>query len=154
MFTVTKQKVSDGLLVELQGSLEEHMNLDEQIGVFDGALTVNCRGITRINSVGVKIWMRYFQTIAQRGHKIKYVECPPAIVEQLNLISNFSCEGEVVSILLPYSCTVCNNDFVAKVGVAELKENNCIVPSAKCEKPDCGAQFDDDPNEYLYFMQD
>ena len=154
MFTIKKQVTERGLTVELQGSLEEQLTLEEQIGEFKGDLMVNCRGITRLNSVGVKMWMRYFQTLKNRGVNFKFAECPPAIVEQLNLISNFSCGGEVLSILLPFSCDKCANDFVANVSTQELKANQLILPKVKCEKPDCGAQFDDDPSEYLYFLED
>lgn len=154
MFTVKKQQTDKGLLVELQGSLEEQVALEQQIGDIRGELIVNCRGITRMNSVGVKMWMRYFQALKTRGQPFKFTECPPAVVEQLNLISNFACGGEVLSVLLPFSCVKCQNDFVANVGVQELKANQLIIPNVKCEKADCGAQFDDDPTEYLYFLED
>jgi hypothetical protein len=70
------------------------------------------------------------------------------------MISNFACGGEVVSILLPYSCTKCQNEFVANCKTEDLKANGLKVPDAKCEKTDCGAVFDDDPEEYLYFLED
>jgi anti-anti-sigma regulatory factor len=154
LFTVKRSQTDKGTLVELQGSLEEQVNLEQQIGELKGELTINCRGVTRINSVGVKMWMRYFQALKTRGQVFRFIECPPALVEQLNLISNFACGGDVVSVLLPFSCVKCQNDFVANVGTAELKANQLLIPTVKCEKTDCGATFDDDPTEYLYFLED
>ena len=154
MLTVNKQEVKGGLLVEFSGTIEENVNFEELIGIFQGELSVKCRGITRINSVGVKTWMRYFQGLKAQGKVFKFIECSHPIIEQLNMISNFSCGGEVVSILLPFSCGVCQKEFVALSTTAELKANGLEVPPVKCEKPNCGAQFDDDPEEYLYFLQE
>src|SRR5687767_6494785 len=86
LFTVKRSQTDKGTLIELQGSLEEQVNLEQQIGEIKGDLTINCRGITRMNSVGVKMWMRYFQTLKTRGQNFRFTECPPAVVEQLNLI--------------------------------------------------------------------
>jgi anti-anti-sigma regulatory factor len=153
MFTVTKEKQGSTILVKLVGSMEEQVNLETQIGPVDADLIVNCRGVTRINSVGVKMWMRYFQNLREQGRRFKFMECSPAIVEQLNLISNFSCGGEVESILLPFSCVKCKSDFVANMATKELKKAQLLIPAVKCEKPECAATFDDDPDEYLFFLQ-
>ncbi|MBS1959385.1 MAG: hypothetical protein JST80_07940 [Bdellovibrionales bacterium] len=154
MLTVNKQQTERGMMVDLNGTIEENVNFEQLIGAFQGDLTVKCRGITRINSVGVKTWMRYFQNLKMQGKNFKFIECPQPIIEQLNMISNFACGGEVVSILLPFSCLKCQNEFVANLQTAELKVNNLQIPNVKCEKTECGARFDDDPDEYLYFLED
>ena len=154
MLTVNKQEVGDGLLVELNGTIEENVNFEQLIGGFEGELTVKCRGITRINSVGVKTWMRYFQNLKMQGKLFKFIECSHPIIEQLNMILNFASGGEVVSILLPFSCVKCKNEFVANVKTSELKANKLKIPAVKCEKPVCSAKFDDDPEEYLYFLEE
>jgi hypothetical protein len=154
VLAVTKHEVPSGLMVELNGTIEENVDLEALIGSFQGELTVKCRGITRINSVGLKTWIRYFQEIRNQGKVFRFIECSHPVIEQLNMISNFACGGEVVSILLPYSCTKCQNEFVANCKTEDLKANGLKVPDAKCEKTDCGAVFDDDPEEYLYFLED
>ena len=154
MLSVNKHKTDHGLEVELSGTIEENVNFDQLIGQFTGELIVKCRGITRINSVGVKTWMRYFQTIKAQGFLFKFIDCSNPIIEQLNMISNFACGGEVVSILLPFSCLRCQSEFVASCKTSELKANNLKIPAVKCEKPECAAQFDDDPEEYLYFLEE
>ena len=154
MLTIRKQQTKEGPLVELSGTIEESVNFEQLIGSVDGVLTVKCRGITRINSVGVKTWMKYFQSLKAQGIRFRFIECSYSVIEQLNMISNFACGGEVVSILLPFSCVACENEFVACCNTAELKASNLQVPKAKCERPNCGAQFDDDPEEYFYFLED
>lgn len=154
MLTVNRQDIEQGVLVELSGTIEENVDFDQLIGPFQGKLTVKCRGITRINSVGVKTWMRYFQGLRTQGKEFEFIECSHPVIEQLNMISNFACGGEIVSVLLPFSCMKCQNEFVANCSTAELKKSNLQVPELKCEKTGCDAQFDDDPDEYLYFLEE
>ena len=151
---MNKQQTKVGMLIELSGAIEESVNFDQLIGSHTGELTLNCRGVTRINSVGVKTWIRYFQNLKQQGKKFKFIEVSYAVTEQLNLISNFSCGGEVESILLPFSCIQCQTEFVASVKTSALKANGLKVPKVKCEKNECPAEFDDDPEEYFYFLED
>ena len=154
MLTVNKQQTKSGLSVELSGAIEETVHFDELIGPVQGELIVKCRGITRINSIGVKTWIKYFQDLKTHGVNFTFTECSYSIVEQLNMISNFACGGEVVSVLLPFSCLKCQNEFVATCKTEDLKANKLQIPNVKCEKVDCGAQFDDNPNEYLYFLEE
>lgn len=152
MLTVNKQQAEGGLAVELNGTIEENVNFEQLIGPFTGNLIVKCRGITRINSVGVKTWMRYFQGLKAQGKTFKFIECPQPVIEQLNMISNFACGGDVISVLLPFSCMKCQNEFVANIQTQELRAGGLQVPAVKCEKVECAARFDDDPDEYLYFL--
>jgi anti-anti-sigma regulatory factor len=154
MLTVNKKQSKSGLLVELSGAIEENVHFEQLIGNFEGDLSVNCRGVTRINSVGVKTWIRYFQNLKLQGKVFQFVEVSYPLIEQLNMISNFAAGGEVESILLPFSCIKCQNEFVASCKTAELKAHQLKIPRVKCEKTDCAALFDDDPEEYLYFLQD
>lgn len=154
MITINKQQTPDGLVVELAGAIEENVHLEQMIGPVKGNLVVNCGAVTRINSVGVKTWMKYFQGLKAQGVQFKFVECSYPIIEQLNMISNFSCGGEVESILLPYSCIKCQNEFVATCLTSDLKASGLQVPEARCDRTDCAAQFDDDPEEYFYFLED
>jgi hypothetical protein len=153
MLNVNKQQTPQGLLISFSGTIEESVNFDQLIGPFTGELTVNCRGVTRINSVGVKTWMRYFQGLKSQGKTFHFIECAHPVIEQLNMISNFACGGNVVSILLPFSCVKCQTEFVANCKTADLKANGLKIPAVKCEQDECRAQFDDDPDEYLYFLE-
>ncbi len=154
MLTVNKQQTKAGLAVELSGTIEESVDFEHLIGPFSGELLVNCKKITRINSVGVKTWMRYFLGLRGKNIGVKFFDCSYAVIEQLNMVSNFACGGEVVSILLPFSCIKCQNEFVASCNTAELKANDLKIPAVKCEKTECAARFDDEPSEYLYFLED
>lgn len=152
MLNVAKDQKGNVLTAHLSGSIEESVNFSTLIGAPPSELHVNCKGITRINSVGVKAWISYFQGVSSKGVKLKFVECSTAIVEQINLISNFTCGGEVVSVFVPFSCEACNAELVGLFFADAIKKLNYKLPDLKCTKCGNKAVFDDIPEEYFNFL--
>ena len=152
MINITKQNSGSALLVRLSGSIEESVNFDQQIGPPPAELIVNCKEVSRINSIGVKAWIRYFQTCQAKKTKLKFVECSTAIVEQINLISNFICGGEVESIFVPFSCSTCKSELVGLFKVEDLKNLQFKLPDLKCTKCGGNVLFDDILEEYFGFL--
>jgi anti-anti-sigma regulatory factor len=154
MVNITKNQQNDTLLVKISGSIEENVDFGQLIGIpTTPKMDVVLREVLRINSVGVKSWIKYFQSIAQKGIQLRFLECSTAIVEQINLISNFTCGGTVESIFVPFCCTKCNTELLGLFRCEDLKKINFELPNLKCSK--CGgvAQFDDIPEEYFGFLQ-
>jgi hypothetical protein len=114
---------------------------------------VNCKEVPRINSVGVKAWIKYFQAATSAGTKLKFTDCSTAIVEQINLISNFTCGGEVESVYVPFACTNCKSELVGLFKVPDLKQFGQDIPELKCTKCGGKAVFDDIPEEYFGFLE-
>jgi anti-anti-sigma regulatory factor len=152
LVNVVKEQKGSALVVRLTGSIEESVNFDQLIGPPPGELWVNCKEIPRINSVGVKAWIKYFQGAQQKGTKLKFEECSIAIVEQINLISNFTCGGEVQSIYVPFAYGKCGAELVGLFTQDALKKVNFQIPPLKCTKCGGEAAFDDIPEEYFSFM--
>lgn len=152
MVNVSKEQQGEVLVVKLVGSIEESVDFEQLIGPVSKEIQVNCKGVTRINSVGVKAWIKYFQALKARGVNVRFAECSMAIIEQINLISNFLSGGEVLSLYVPFLCENCKAEFVALFTVEMVKKLNFKMPFAKC--PKCGgkAVFDDIPDEYFYFL--
>jgi hypothetical protein len=134
------------------GSIEESVNFDQLLGPPQPEMEINCKEIPRINSVGVKGWIKYFQSCQAKGSKLRFVECSTAIVEQINLISNFICGGVVESIFVPFSCTGCKGELVGLFKTADLKKLQLKLPDLKCTKCGNKAVFDDIPEEYFGFL--
>lgn len=152
MVNVVKEQKGNLLEVRLSGSIEESVNFDQLIGTPPAELRVNCKEVPRINSVGVKAWIKYFQAAQAKGTRLLFAECSTAIVEQINLISNFTCGGEVESIYVPFSCGNCKSELVGLFKTGDLRKLNLKIPDLKCSK--CGgvATFDDIPEEYFGFL--
>lgn len=152
MINVTKEQKDGALIVRLAGSIEENVDFAKLVGATGPEVHVNCKAVQRINSVGVKAWIQYFQGLVSGGTKIKFQECSTAIVEQINLISNFTCGGEVESIYVPFSCESCKSELVGLFKTEAIKKLNFNLPPLKCSKCSGNAQFDDIPEEYFGFL--
>lgn len=149
---VVKEQKDDALVVRLSGSIEESVNFEQLIGEPAGELHVYLKEVPRINSVGVKAWIKYFENLRSKGKRLKFFECSTAIVEQINLISNFTGPGEVQTIYVPFSCTNCNTELVGLFKAEDLKKLNLKLPDLKCSKCGGSAVFDDIPEEYFGFL--
>jgi anti-anti-sigma regulatory factor len=152
VLNATKNQVGNVQVVRLSGAIEESANFDNLIGSVVGELHVNCKEVPRINSVGVKGWIKYFQALQTKGVKLKFIECSTAIVEQANLISNFTCGGTIESIYVPFACESCRTELIGLFKTEDLKKLNFELPALKCSK--CGGKtvFDDIPEEYFGFL--
>ena len=152
MVNVVKELKGNVLVVRLIGAIEESVNFDQMIGPTPGEMFINCKEVPRINSVGVKGWIKYFQGAVSKGTKLKFLECSTAIVEQINLISNFTCGGVVESIYVPFACTNCKSELIGLFKAEDLKKLNLKLPDLKCSKCGGSAVFDDIPEEYFSFL--
>ncbi len=152
MVNVAKEQKGTALVVRLSGSIEENVNFEQLIGPPPGELHVVCKEITRINSVGVKSWIKFFSGAQAKGTKIRFQDCSTAIVEQINLISNFTAGGVVESIYVPFSCGGCKSELVGLFKCEDLKKLNFKLPELKCSKCAGKAVFDDIPEEYFAFL--
>jgi anti-anti-sigma regulatory factor/DNA-directed RNA polymerase subunit RPC12/RpoP len=152
MIKVAKEVNGNVLTLRLSGSIEETVNLDEMVGPTPGEVRVDCKEITRINSVGVKGWIKYFQTLQNKSTKLTFFQCSTAIVEQINLISNFTCGGSVESIYVPFACTNCKAELIALFRTADLNPSSIQLPELKCTKCTNKAVFDDIEEEYFAFL--
>ena len=152
MVKVSKEDRGGITVIRLSGSIEESTNFDQLIGVTAGEVHVNTKEVPRINSVGVKAWIRYFQDLKAKGTRLKFVECSTAIVEQINLISNFTAGGTVENLFVPFSCKTCKSELVGLFKPQDIKKLSFELPDLKCTK--CGglASFDDIPDEYFGFL--
>lgn len=152
MLKVTKEQKGSATEVKLSGSIEESVNFEALMGAPTGELILHCKEINRINSIGVKGWIKYFQALNSNGVKLKFIECSTAIVEQINLISNFTCGGVVESIYVPFACSSCKTELIALFKVADLKSGGIQLPELKCTKCSGKAVFDDIEEEYFAFL--
>lgn len=152
MLKVQREKNESGLVLKLSGVLEESLILDDIFGPPEPEMNVFCKEVLRINSVGVKAWIKYFQKAASLGSKLKFHECSPTIVEQINNISNFTCGGDVVSMCLPFICENCGVEYTISYRTDEVKAANFEIIAPKCTKCGGNVVFDDIPEEFFSFM--
>lgn len=152
MATATKEQKGSVTVVKLSGAIDEATDFNALIGPPSGSLVVYSRGVTRINSVGVKNWIRFFAALQQKGIPFSFEELGAPLVENSNMVQNFTCGGPVFSVAIPYECKACGANLTSAMKTADIKAAGFRIPVAKC--PKCGgqAEFDDVAEEYFAFL--
>jgi anti-anti-sigma regulatory factor len=149
---IIKEQKNGALFVRIIGTVDENTSFEQMIGPPSQPLIINCKEVSRINSIGVKTWIKYFHNYQAKNIGLTLTECSTAIIEQMNLIANFSCGAKVESIYVPFLCSHCRNEMVALYRTEEIKKLKFEIPKVKCTKCGKPAEFDDTAEEFFTFL--
>src|SRR5262245_29793597 len=93
--------------VTLVGVVDENADL-ALLGTLGGRpIRVNMRGVRRINSFGVRVWMDMIRRVP-RDVDITFVQCPPPVIDQCNMVAGFLGHGRLESFYAPMTCSECD----------------------------------------------
>jgi len=139
----------------LAGAIDESADLMALLARAQGGrLVLDLGGVTFINSLGVRDWIRMQATATQQGVSIELRRVAEVLIHQLNMIIATRGTARVTSFFAPYACDRCGReesllvDAVANAaGLANLQP-----PPMTC--PECGGQmaFNDFPERYFSFL--
>jgi anti-anti-sigma regulatory factor/endogenous inhibitor of DNA gyrase (YacG/DUF329 family) len=151
--SIRKEQKGDCLQIHLSGALDENLSWERELGPVNiKAVHINCKEVTRINAVGARSWIRYLQDLRNKGIEISFVQCSTAVIEQMNLISNFNCGGRVESLAIPFFCAGCRTDLVAWLRTQQIERIRNRIPDMKCPKCEGKVKFDDIAEDYFGFL--
>ena len=141
------------VVLALSGELNEKSNLVPNQLQLPDELVIDLAGIVRINSWGVRHWLRFLTALRQAGKRFTLERCSVPVVTQLNMVANFGGGAEVRSIYAPYHCPRCARDAQRLI---ELGPDAPEQIQAPFPCPRCGTQmeFDDLPEAYLTFQRE
>lgn len=132
----------------LSGTLDEHSQLN-QLDALQGAVVINWRGVSRLNSCGVRDWIEWTKKI--QSTSLAYEECSMVVVKQLNAVPDFQGKAKVLSFFAPYFCEACDQEAMALLKTEQVKHGHAPqVQCPKCKKP---MNFDAIPAQYLGFLK-
>lgn len=157
--TQTSDPILPQFEVDLEGDITDGSDLGAKftgLPLPPGAiLRVHCSQVRYINSIGVKQWVLLFEGYRVEGARLTFHGCSPAIVSQLNLMGNFIRKDEIESLQLPFLCPNCQREQLIERTVAELKPEPTgamKLPEPPCESCATPLAFDENPVEYLHFL--
>ncbi len=139
--------------VRLWIDIDESTALDEHIPSSLPSVEIDCEGVKRINSSGVRLWIDYFSRLRADGTRLSFRNCAPPLVEQWSMIPNFLVKSEVKSVLVPFRCSACAKAFNQPYTLDELGSldvDRLQMPCLACSQP---AEFEDIPDEYFVFLK-
>ena len=143
-----------GLTVIFAGDVDENADFAALRPQLQGRVTFDLADVRRINSCGVREWVNFHRELVDfPSLSLSYRACSPAVVQQLNTISNFRGPALIESFLVPYVCESCNGEEVRLVTVAPHAPSTAL-PDFPCVR--CGAKLvlDDLPDRYLSFLRE
>jgi anti-anti-sigma regulatory factor len=147
------EEVGSVFIVRLKGQITEDSALLEVLAQSQGReVIVDSSGLTRINSCGVRDWVRWVKGLEERSNHMSFIRCSPVVVAQLNMISNFAGAGNVLSIQAPFLCTECSEEKFIVLESRDLAASSAL-PEVSCTS--CGAimEFDEIPESYFEFAK-
>src|SRR4051812_24708825 len=143
----------DALL--LAGSIDESADLHELIGrARNGKLVLDLGGVTFINSLGVRDWIR-MQAAAQKGGlDVELRRVAEVIVHQLNMIIATRGNARVTSFFAPYACDACGREESLLIDAVANQAALVSLQPPPMTCPECSAQmaFNDFPERYFSFL--
>jgi predicted RNA-binding Zn-ribbon protein involved in translation (DUF1610 family)/anti-anti-sigma regulatory factor len=151
--TATISATAEGPSLALSGRLDESAPLPQLLGQLAavGSVTVDTDGVTFVNSVGIREWIRLLHAFGARGQPVVLVRLADVLVTQMNMLSDLRGRAEVRSFHAPYACPACGAedepvvDAIAHRGMLAAGQ----APPLPC--PECGAAMalGDFPERYL-----
>ena len=144
----------EGQLV-LAGSIDESSELDALLDRAQrGALVLDLAGVTFINSLGVRDWIRMLAAAARRTIAIELRRVSEPIIHQLNIIIATRGSARVRSFYAPYACDACGREESLLVDVdaygAQLAK--LVPPPMTCPECRSAMAFNDFPERYFSFL--
>ncbi len=153
MFKAEAEQQGTRLNLRFLGTVDETFRLEAIDPRKVKELHVHCKGVVRINSMGVKAWFKFFQAVQGQKIPVTFHECSTAVVEHFNQTQGSLAGAKVESVMVPFSCDACHSDLVGFFRVEALRKAGFEVPPLDCPKCGGSAHLDDFPDEYFGFLK-
>ena len=137
----------------LAGVIDETANLARLVDhASDGQLVLDLAGITFINSLGIRNWIRMQQAAEAAKLRIELRRVAEPIVHQLNIMPAARGVSIVTSFYATYVCDDCDGESPMLIDVRTHGANlaRMRAPAATC--PDCNHDMQLAESPELYFM--
>jgi anti-anti-sigma regulatory factor len=148
----------DGVtFLKIRGVVDEDNTLAKSLRRIEGdTVVIDLEGVVRINSCGVRDWVNWLNDLESRGKRVVMARCSPCIVNQINLVNNFTGAGMVKSFFAPYYCGRCDREQLKLLQVESF--SGMPAPHApdcrgeNCNEVQCEMEFDDIEQSYFAFL--
>lgn len=153
--TITTAAEPGGAVLSLAGSLDETAALPElPARAAGGRLVLDLGGVTFINSLGVRDWIRLQAAAQAAGVDVELRRVSEPIVHQLNMIIAARGAARVTSFYAPYACDACGREESLLIEVAAHRELLLRLEAPPMTCPECAAPmaFNDFPERYFALL--
>ena len=143
-------KDGDKTRVFLTGVIDEDSVLGH-IEKIQTPIILNFKGLTGLNSVGIRIFMKTLEVVSSRG--LYFEECPAIVVRQMSMVPMFMGKAKVLSVYAPFVCVACEAEKMILLSQEKFANGKLDLPAnLDCEYCKQGKmEFDGNPAKYFAF---
>jgi anti-anti-sigma regulatory factor len=145
----------EGGALLLAGSIDESADLMSLLSRAQGGrLVLDLAGVTFINSLGVRDWIRFQSTATQQAIAVELRRVAEVLIHQLNMIIATRGTARVTSFFAPYACDSCGREESLLVDAVANAPRLATLQPPPMTCPECGGQmaFNDFPERYFSFL--
>lgn len=142
-------------VLALAGAIDEAASLHELINMArDGRLVLDLGGVTFINSLGVRDWIRMQASAQKAGLAVELRRVAEPLVHQLNMIVATRGNATVASFYAPYACDACGREDSLLIDARQAAGLLAKLQPPAMTCSECGAPmaFNDFPERYFSFL--
>lgn len=137
--------------LKIVGTIDEHFVFDDHVAKFKDKVVIDLQGVERINSCGVREWVK---SIIKTDAEIHYINCSSIVVSQFSMIPEFLGKNGVVdSFEAQFICEDCGHEtsHVLVVGKDIEAGQDVYAEGPKIQCTECGCPMECDHSPELYF---
>ncbi|HEU0029464.1 MAG TPA: hypothetical protein VFQ53_02440 [Kofleriaceae bacterium] len=141
--------------VTLSGRIDDGSQLgDLATKIPPGDVTIDTSGVTFVNSIGMREWMRLIRILRDRG-RVTLERVADVLITQMNLIPEFGASVTIASFHAQYVCASCGAEVAPVVDAVAHAAQLANMQAPKLPCPECGAMMElgDFPERYLTIFQ-
>ena len=145
----------DGEVFVLGGAIDERAQLVPLLRWANGKnLVLDVGGVTFVNSLGVREWVRMQAAARDAGVKLELRRVAEVLVYQLNIVPAARAASSIASFFATYVCDVCGNE---QSELLEVARDRALLeagkaPPAPCRACGMGARIGEPPELYVSFL--
>lgn len=151
------EKFADGTIacLKFSGTIDESFD-GKKLGATAGCdtLVLDLGGVKKISSFGIREWVDFVTTAGKQVRSMILIECTPKVVDQLNMVANFTGGGRVFSFYAPFKCDYCDSEHRVLLQVDKDFETIKTMKLAERPCPSCkeGMYFDEDGATFFSYL--
>ncbi|MEO8698525.1 MAG: hypothetical protein ABI867_00745 [Kofleriaceae bacterium] len=117
-------------------------------------LVIDLGNVKKISSFGIREWVDFVGTAAKQVRSVVLIECSPKVVDQLNMVANFTGGGRVFSFYAPFRCDYCDSEHRVLLQIDKDHETIKTMKLAERPCPSCreGMYFDEDGATFFSYI--
>jgi len=114
-----------------------------------GALTIDTDGVTFVNSIGMREWIRLLRALRERGG-VTLERVADVLMTQMNLLPEMA-GVQIASFHAQYACNKCGAESAPVVDAVANRAELAAMRAPKLPCPECGTLMElaDFPERYL-----